>query len=309
MHIAHLTAWPVPVARYGGSQRVVYWLAKAQARLGHRVTLLAPAGSTCPGVDVIEVPRGAAYTRCMPAGVDVAHFHGVGTAGVAVPHLITTHGNSPDELAYSPNKIYVSRDRARRAGSTLFVHNGVDPDEFIYCERKQDYFLFLSKVNRRVKGVDVALRLARRLRFRLVVAGGRRHELIKTGSLWNSLRANVQFCGEVGGRRKAKLIAGARALLFPIRWDEPFGLVVAEALISGTPVITTPRGAMPELVTPNVGFLCRDEAEFEQAIRHVADVSPAACRHRALEHFTSAVSAHKYLQYYERLLAGQPLEL
>jgi glycosyltransferase involved in cell wall biosynthesis len=77
----------------------------------------------------------------------------------------------------------------------------------------------------------------------------------------------------VGGRRKAELIAGARALLFPIRWDEPFGIVVAEAMVSGTPVITTPRGSMPELVTPDVGFLCQNESELEEAIRRVGDVA------------------------------------
>jgi len=104
------------------------------------------------------------------------------------------------------------------------------------------------------------------------------------------------------------LLAGARALLFPIRWEEPFGIVVAEALISGTPVITTPHGAMPELVTPDVGFLCRDEQELEEAIGRVATLSPAACRQRALEHFTSSVCAHKYVHYYQRLRAGGALE-
>ena len=307
MHIAHLSAWRVPVELYGGSSRVVYWLAKAHAQLGHRVTLLAPPGSSCPGVEVIEVPPGAVYGRYIPSDVDVAHLNGVGAQDVTVPFLTTTHGNSPGELAYLPNKVYVSRDHARRGGSTVFAYNGVDPEEFIYRERKDDYLLFFSKVSRRVKGVDVALRLARRLGCRLVVAGGTRFGLRKTGGFWDSLRADVHFCGEVGGRRKAELLAGARALLFPIRWDEPFGLVVAEAMISGTPVITTPRGAMPELVTPDVGFLCRDEPEMEDAIRRVGEISPAACRQRAMQHFSSTVCARRYLEYYERLLAGCPL--
>jgi len=308
MHIAHLSAWRVPVERYGGSQRIVYWLAKAHVQLGHRVTLLAPPGSSCPGAEVIAVPTGAIYGRYIPAGVEVAHLQGVAATDVRVPSLVTTHGNSPSELAYLPNKVYLSRDHARRGGSSVFVYNGVDPDEFMYRERKDDYFLFLSKVSRRVKGVDVALRLARRLGFRLVVAGGTRLGLRKTGGWWDSVRADVHFCGEVGGRRKAELLAGARALLFPIRWEEPFGLVVAEAMMSGTPVITTRRGAMPELVTPDVGFLCRDEAEMEDAIRHVADISPAACRQHALEQFSSTACAQKYLRYYTRLLAGLPLE-
>jgi glycosyltransferase involved in cell wall biosynthesis len=308
VRIAHLSCTRVPVTLYGGSQRVIYWQAKAQAELGHDVTLLAPPGSSCPGVRVIEVPRGAAYSNYLPSGIDVAHLYGVSAEGLTVPSLESSQGNSPEELRYTPTKVYCSRNHARRGGSTVFVYNGVDPEDYIYRERKDDYFLFLSKVSRAVKGVDVALRLARRLGFRLVVAGGTRFDLRRTGGLWDSVRADVQFCGEVGGRRKAELIAGARALLFPIRWEEPFGIVVPEALISGTPVITTPRGAMPELVTPDVGFLCRDEDELADAIQRVGSISPAACRQRALEHFTSTLCARKFLGYYERLLAGVPLE-
>lgn len=308
MRIAHLSSSRVPVILYGGSQRVIYWQAKAQAQLGHEVTLLAPPGSTCPGVNVIEVPPGEAYSRYLPSSVEVAHLWGIGSEGLTVPSLTSSQGNSPEELRYLPNKVYCSRDHARRGGSTVFVHNGVDPEDYLYRERKDDYILFLSKVSRRVKGVDVALRLARRLGFRLVVVGGNRLGLRKTGGLWDSLRADVHFCGEVGGREKAELIAGARALLFPIRWEEPFGIVVAEAMISGTPVITTPMGAMPELVTPDVGFLCCDEAEMVDAIQRLGEISPAVCRQRALEHFTSAVCARKFVHYYERLQAGLPLE-
>jgi len=308
MHIAHLSAWRVPIEFYGGSQRVVVWQAKAQAALGHTVTLLAPSGSTCPGVRVVEVPPGTSYGRLLPAGADVANLHGVPPVEIPAPFLVTTQGNSPVELEYTPHKVFVSADHARRAGSKAFVYNGVDPDEFKYRERKDDYLLFLSKVSRPVKGVDTAIRLARRLGVRLVIAGGTRFDLRRTGGLWDSLRANVQFWGEVGGQRKAELIAGARALLFPIRWHEPFGIVVAEALVSGTPVITTPMGAMPELITPDVGFLCRTEDEMADAICRIGDIDPAACRRRVLEHFTSAICAQKYVRYYERLVAGEPLE-
>jgi glycogen synthase len=308
MHIAHLCAWRVPVQGYGGSERVVYWLAKAQVELGHRVTLVAPRDSRCPGAQVVPLSRGSPDASVVPKDADVAHVNGFPGFDIGVPWITTTHGNSPGELAYAPNKVYVSDDHARRGGSKAYVHNGIDPDEFVYREKKEDYLLFLARVGRRVKGVDVALRLARRIGFRLVVAGGTRWELLKTGGLLDSLRRNVTFVGEVDGARKAALLAGARALLFPIRWDEPFGLVVAEALMSGTPVITTPCGAMPELVTPDVGFLCSDEVEMERAIARASDVSPAACRARALERFSNRVSAQKYARYYERAIAGVPLE-
>ena len=308
MHVAHVCPWRIPVPLYGGSERVVHWQAKAQAAQGHRVTLLARPGSSCRGAEVIEVPEGRRFEEFLPAGVEVANLHGLGALDADLPCLVTTQGNSPGELAYAPNKIYVSRNHAERAGGRAFVYNGVDPEEFVYREKKDDYVLFLSKVSRRVKGIDVALRLARRMGFRLVVAGGTRFGLRKTGGLWDSLRADAHFLGEVGGQRKAELLAGARALLFPIRWDEPFGIVVAEALISGTPVITTPRGSMPELMTPEVGFLCDDEVAMEDALRRVGEISPEACRARAQAHFTSDVCARKYVSYYERAVQGLPLE-
>lgn len=308
MHIAHVSAWRLPYKLYGGSQRVIIWQARAQARMGHRVTLVAPAGSTCPDVTVVGVPQGDDFGRYIPADADVMNLVGSSWLDLPVPSIITVQGNSPFEMSSHPNKVYVSRNHAQRAGAQAFVYNGVDPDEYVYRERKDDYLLFLSKVSRPAKGIRVALRLARRLGFRLLVAGGNRFSLRKTGGLWDSVRADVRFCGMVGGQRKAELIAGARALLFPISWEEPFGIVVAEALVSGTPVITTPRGAMPELVTPDVGFLCADEAALEEAIRRVGEISPAACRQRALEHFSDTVCARKYIQYYERATQGLPLE-
>jgi glycosyltransferase involved in cell wall biosynthesis len=308
MHIGHFSGWRLPVDHYGGSQRVVYWLAMAQAQMGHRVTLLAPPGSCCPGVEVREVPAGQRFESWVPADLDIAHFSGAPWVAVAAPFVVTIHGNAPNELVSQPYHVFVSRDHAQRAGSSAFVYNGVNPAELIYRERKDDYFLFLGKVSRPYKGIATALSLARRLGFRLLVAGGTRFSLRRSGGWMDSLRADVKFLGEVGGTRKAELLAGARALLSPISWNEPFGLVVAEALMSGTPVITTPVGAMPELVTPDVGFLCANEDELAAAVQRVGEIDPAACRRRALAHFSSRACAEKYLHYYKRRIAGLPLE-
>src|SRR5262249_33271333 len=143
----------------------------------------------------------------LPSDADIVHFHHLPAVEPQIPWVLTSQGNSPGELEHRPNKIFVSADHARRGGSTAYVHNGLDPDEFIFRDRKDDYFLFLSKVSRRKKGVATALRLARRLDLRLQVAGGTRFSLRKTGGLWDSLRGKVHFCGEVSGRRKAELLA------------------------------------------------------------------------------------------------------
>ena len=309
MHVVHVSRWRLPVHGYGGAPRVLAWLAKAQAEQGDRVTILSPKGSRFPAASVIDLPPGKSdyspfVASRLPPDADILHFHHMPAVPLPIPWVLTSHGNSPGELEYLPNKIFVSADHARRAGASAFVHNGLDPDEFIYRERKDDYFLFFSKVSRRKKGVDAALQLARRMGFRLLVAGGTRFGLRKTGGFWNSLRGGVHFCGEVSGRRKAELLAGARALLFPIRWDEPFGLVVTEALVSGTPVITAPLGAMPEIVTPEVGFLCTSEDEMAAAIERVGDIDPAACRQRVLDHFSNRQAAAAYRRYYETAIAA-----
>jgi glycosyltransferase involved in cell wall biosynthesis len=111
----------------------------------------------------------------------------------------------------------------------------------------------------------------------------------------------------VGGERKAALIAGARALLSPIRWEEPFGLSVIEALASGTPVITTPRGAMPEIVTEDVGFLCSADEDYGRAFAEIESISRARCREYVEERFSVARMAEGYLELYRRILDGETL--
>jgi glycosyltransferase involved in cell wall biosynthesis len=309
MHIAHVCPWQLPVKLYGGSERLAYWQPKAQALRGHRVTLVAPAGTTCPGVEVIALCAGTSVKMLIPTGCQVVNVHGHMDIGqIDQPVIITNNSNTEARLSYAPNKVYGSSNHALRAGARAFVYNGVDPDEFVFAERKEDYFLFLARVRHIKKGVDIALRLARRLGLRLVVAGGSRVDLRRTGGLFNSLSPSIHFVGEVGGRRKASLLAGARALLFPIRWEEPFGTAVAEALMSGTPVVTFARGAMPELITPDVGFLCKTGDEMSLAIKHVDDISPHQCHLRAMQYFSSGVCADKYIQYYERHIHGDPLE-
>ncbi len=313
MHVVHVSPWRLPVTGYGGSQRVLTWLVSAQVELGMRVTVFAPSGTKLPGAEVVEVaekPTSQRFLRSiaepLPVDAQVLHFQQFPRlSAFSLPWVVTVHGNSPGELLPHPRKIFLSRDHSRRGGSRFFVYNGLDPAEYLYRERKDDYFLFLSKVSRKSKGIDIALRLAHELGFRLVVAGGTRWDLWKTGGWWTSWRCRAEFVGEVSGRTKAELLANARALLFPIRWPEPFGLAVIEALASGTPVITAPLGAMPEIVTPEVGFLCSSLAEFQQAIAHVDKISPRACRQRVLEHFTHRHMALGYLKQYRRVLAGE----
>lgn len=292
----------IPPPLYGGIERVVQWLAQDLVAMGHAVTLVARSGSGLAGVQCIPADSAQEALQRLPAA-DIYHFHGWPPPDQFTrPWLYTLHGNEP--LPQPAHTVGVSADHARRHGLKTFVHNGVDPGEFTYRADKRDHLLFFSKVRRRVKGAPRALHLARAHGQRLVVAGGYRFDLLKVGGFWHSLHPSVSFRGEVGGARKAALFANARALLFPIQWDEPFGLVIVEALLSGTPVIATPRGSVPELVPLEVGALFSEDAAFGAALEHAARCKPADCRDWAMERFSSQVCARNHLALYQRILDG-----
>src|SRR6185369_14810790 len=188
-----------------------------------------------------------------------------------------------------PNFVFVSKTIARLHGSDRFVWNGIDPADFVYSETKDDYFLFLVAGNaykaRHHKGLDIAFWIAKQMGIKLVVAGG-------TDNWWENdelaklCRENdAEFVGLIYGQRKAEIFAAAKALLFPTQVNEAFGLPVAEALMSGTPVIASNRGAMPEVLDPLGGFVCADESDYLNAVASLEQIKPANCRKLALSRF------------------------
>jgi len=249
MRIALYSNSPLPVHGYGGTQRVVVWLARGLVELGHQVTVLAPAGSRLREAHVIGLDLEAIrrpdfnVSRYLPEGIDILHAHARLPSPPAHPFVFTLHGNRQDGTAAS-NTIFLSADHARRHGSTTFVYNGVDPSEYIFRSPKDGYDLFLGRLHS-VKGYRWAIHGARRSGKTLVVAGGWRP----------SWRRSLRYEGSVDGTRKAELLAGADCLWMPALWEEPFGLTLVEAMMSGTPVLGTRRGALPEVVSPDGGLL------------------------------------------------------
>jgi glycosyltransferase involved in cell wall biosynthesis len=167
--------------------------------------------------------------------------------------------------------------------------------------------MFMSSMDWEMqKGLDIALSLAARYRFRLVVAGtGNNYKrILRVETLCRQIGAH--YVGDVRGRKKAELLAGAKAFLFPTRVDEAFGLGMAEALMSGTPVICSNKGACPELITPDVGFVCRDDRDYVAALRNVARISPRVCREKAMREFHYQRMAADYVSEYEKEIATRP---
>ena len=151
MHVALYTHSVVPVRGYGGTQRVVSWLARGLAELGHEVTLLAPAGSQVAEGTVVELrPRDLAgsrfdLSRFVPESVDILHLHAPLARPPAQPNVFTLHGNRSPPSA-SANTIFLSADHAERHGGSAFVYNGVDPSEYTFRAEKSGYDLFLGRL-------------------------------------------------------------------------------------------------------------------------------------------------------------------
>ncbi|MEW6602786.1 MAG: glycosyltransferase [Nitrospirota bacterium] len=182
-----------------------------------------------------------------------------------------------------------------------FVHNGIDLSEYIYSEDKEDYFLFMGKLDWNAKGLEFALLVAIEMKLKLLLAGDFMYPDSYEKHIKKYMNDDIKYVGPVGGRVKAELLAGAKGLLSPVRWPEPFGLVVTEALASGTPVITTTEGAMPEImVQGETGFMCNTVGELKQGVNMIDSIDPKKCRQRVEEHFTSRRMCLDYLNLYER---------
>jgi len=305
MHVVVGSHQPLPAKGYGGPQRVVVALVRGLAALGHRVTLLAPPGTRVAEAGLVEVParkfgNPSELALHIPRDADILHAHfPLLRAPSALPCVQTSHHNLKPGSAASPNTIYLSHDHARRHGGDAFVYNGLDPADYVYRrfpKRPSQFDLFLGNLHS-AKGYHWAVEAAKHTGHKLVVAGGWRPSF--TGS--------VKYMGEVDGKRKAALLARARCVWNPAQWDEPFGLVTIEALLSGTPVLGTRRGALPELITPAVGAVCDTMEDMLAAAETIHTRDPEACRARAERYFTHLVMAEEYVRMYRCLLDTQRL--
>ena len=296
MHVVVASHHRLPVEGYGGPQRVVVALVRALAALGHRITLLAQPGTkVAEAAKIVEVaPRllkdsNLDLKKFLPDNADILHAHFPLKQGPkGLPFVQTLHGNWKPNMPLPPNTIFLSRDHAARHGSTAFVYNGLDPAEYIYRRRKEQWDLFLGRLHSD-RGYHWAVDAAKRTGRPLIIAGGWRP----------SFTGGIKYVGEVGGKRKAVLLARARCLWMPAQWDEPFGLPTIEALFSGTPVLGTKRGALPEILTPDVGALASSLEEMITAAQTIGTRAPEACRARAERHFTHVKMAESYVRMYE----------
>lgn len=308
MHILIATDRSIPVYNYGGTERVIWYLGRELVKMKHKVTYLAPPGSSCPFAPVIAIEKGVSPDSLIPADVDVIHFNYTPATPSARPYIVTMHGNKNDLEPLDPNTVFVSRDHAARFGSEVYVHNGLDWDDY----GKPDFrnirksFHFLGNGAWRVKNLRGAIRAVLDTGSEtLDVLGGYRLN-IKMGFRL-TLSTRIHFHGMVGGTKKTGLLSQSKGLVFPVLWHEPFGLAITESMYFGSPVFGTPYGSLPELVTPETGLLTQSSGELTRALLNAGSFSGKTCHERAADLFNSRQMALKYLSLYEKVLKGQPL--
>lgn len=290
----------------GSGQYLHDLLAKGLAELGHDVFYLLDEGAE-------EAPPGVTIVSAPVSHIDILHSFSVDRCNVALMHYVKARqipwvGTCHLDIAAwgmprshaENNWIFVSRTLARLYGRRRYVLNGIDPAVLTYSEVKEPYVLFMASMDRaHDKGLDIALALAQEVGFELVVAGTSTTYATIEKIAAQCRKAGAHYVGDVRGEVKAALLAGARAVLHPSRTQEPFGLVMAEALMSGTPVICSDNGACPELISPDVGFVCSNRQDYYHALENITAISSRACRDRALQNYHYLRMAADYVQEYE----------
>ena len=329
----------VPPKGYGGIEWVVALLADGLAEAGHDVTLFATGDSStkarleyiyerAPGPTAINDPvLDATHTmfalRDARERFDVLHVHTPFSALAAavetgVPVVHTLHGSFTRwmERLYSlvaDRAWYVPISQAQRgAGPALrygdVVYNGIDVDAYPVGDQKEDFLLFLGRADP-VKGWRRAVETANLTGDRLVSAvkiSNPREEQEWEENVRPILPADAEVLGEIPHEEKVRLLRRAKAVLFPIDWPEPFGLVMTEAMACGTPVIATPCGSVPEVIEDGVtGWIVSVERYAEEAAERLARldrIDPRACRRRVERLFSKQAMVRGYERVFETAL-------
>lgn len=339
----------VPPPGYGGIEAVVALLCEELVARGHDVTLFAAPGSRSAAhvhpiletahADTIDSSLheadhvASAFDAIDDAGergnpFDVIHDHSGFTAlamssRVSVPVVHTLHGPLDGKLApfyrrhaHKAHIVAISRSQAEHAPEGVrvaaVVPNPIAVDRWPLCTEKDDYLLWIGRMDP-VKGAHRAIEAARLAGRPLVLAGP-----VQTGQA-DYFREQVEphidgtrvrYVGEVTGAPKQQLYARAAALLMPIRWDEPFGMVMIEALACGTPVIAFPEGAANEVVIDgHNGTLVADETAMASATRRLGAIDPLDCRESVRSRYDIAITADSYEAVYRRAAGIAPRRL
>ena len=307
-HVLIVNKGRIPVRKYGGTQRVIWYLGKELAAMGHKVSYLVGDGSKCDFGAVGVYDPNLSLNSQIPDNIDLVHLHFPVKETLSKPYLITLHGNTRTEWEVNNlNTTFVSRNHAARYGSKVYVFNGLGFEDYgkpLFNINRQ-YVHFLGRAAWKVKNLRGAIDIARESNNKLRVLGGHRINLNMGFKVYPD--RHVRFEGMVGGEKKNRLINGSKALIFPVTISETMGLASVESLYFGCPVFATPYGALPDIVTPEFGFLSDKKSEIVEALDHVDQYDRVKCHEYACDNFSSRQMAENYLSLYEKVMNGQIL--
>jgi glycosyltransferase involved in cell wall biosynthesis len=328
--------YSIPPSGYGGIEWVVSLLADGLTERGHEVTLFAPPGSRTeaqlvpplgeiPSEELIGDPwyEAAHAVSAYEHGgeFDILHDH-TGPVGSSIgamsdcPTVHTLHGPFTDETTMLYRRIArrhwfvaISESQKSMAPENLrwggVVYNGIPMDRYPFREAKDDYLLFLGRADEE-KAPHLAIQAARQAGRRLVMCVTTKNE--RERRYWAEqveplLADDVEVRGECDQDQKADLLSRAAALVFPIQWPEPFGLVMTEAMACGTPVVAWRNGSVPEVVADGqTGFIVSSVEEMAAAVDRVGELDPKAMRARVEQRFSAEAMVVGYEGVYQRVL-------
>ena len=329
----------VPPKYYGGTERVVSYLTEELVRQGHDVTLFASGDSVTEARLIAGSPKSlrsdetcvdqlSHHIRLIDlvsknaADFDILHFHidylhFPFSTRQNVPHVTTLHGrlDLPDlcPLYRQFNKVpVVSISNSQREPLSWLnwqdtVYHGLPLDLYQFHAEPEDYLAFIGRISPE-KRVDRAIEIAQRVGSKLKIAA--KVDPVDEKYFESDIQplldnADVEFVGEIGEREKDDFLGNARALLFPIDWPEPFGLVMIEAMACGTPVIAYQGGSVPEVLEDGVtGCIVDNLEDAVCAFDRLETISRRRCREVFEERFSAERMARDYLRLYQRLVGG-----
>lgn len=342
MKIALLStcALATPPHKYGGTELVVAELARGLLELGHHVTTFA-TGDSCvagrlrhhfqipvwPPNELAETRHAAHAWREIAAALsdyDVVHLNHAAALPfhqlVPLPSVMTIHHCRVDALIEHyrafPEPAYVAISARQAALSPELpirrvIHHGLDPARYAEGDGAGGYVAFLGRFSEE-KAPHLAIDAARAARVPLKL-GGTYHD-VATAYFRREMEprlnqgSDAECCGELGHEAKVELLRGASAMLFPIQWEEPFGLVMIEAMLVGTPVIAFRHGSATEVIEDGVtGFLVDSTEEMAQRIAEISHFDRAGCRARARARWSHVRMAREYAELYAEVARAPKL--
>lgn len=325
-------AWRTPPEKYGPWEQVASNIAEGLVKKGHKVTLFATGDSKTAGTldAVCELPyevdkqHDPKVMECLhishvmeqASSFDIIHNHFdflplTYSRLITAPMITTIHGFSSPKIIpvyekYNGSTGYISISNADRCKSLDYlktIYHGINPNLFPFVQKKEDYLLYFGRIHPD-KGADLAIDIAQQSGYPLKIAGLIQDQRYFEEKIKPHIDDHtIEYLGNVGPQARNTLLGNAKALLHPIRFEEPFGLSVLEAMMCGTPVIAFNKGSMPELIANGVsGYLVNSVAEAVEAVRDIDKLSTQACRTYAVNKFSLDTMIEAYIDAYETVI-------